>query len=170
MNHGSHRTSTSFLAALLLTLGGLAGCAGEEATEDAYSADEAAEEAVIEAEDSSPRVFFTNVEDGDEVTSPVLLTFGVENFTIVPATDPPEVQEGMGHHHLGINTHCLPSGEVIEKADPWIHFGDGSATIDVQLPPGPAHLALQIGDGEHRTLADEGLCAMIDLTVIEEGV
>ena len=85
------------------------------------------------------------------------------------APDPPVIVEGKGPHHLGVNTHCLPAGTIIEKAEPWIHFGDASNTIDVQLPPGPVHLSLQIGDGEHRTLDEEGLCAMINLTVVEGG-
>lgn len=119
------------------------------------------------AEDSTPRVFFANLADGDEVTSPVSLEFGTENFEIVAAQDPIVIEEGKGHHHLGVNTHCLEPGVVIVKAEPWIHFGDGSNTIDMQLPPGPVHLALQAGDGEHRTLDEPGLCAMISLTVVE---
>ena len=119
------------------------------------------------ADDGAPRVFFANVSDGDEVTSPVSLEFGIENYEIVAAQDPIVIEEGKGHHHLGVNTHCLKPGIIIEKAQPWIHFGDGSNTIDMQLPPGPAHLALQVGDGEHRTLDEPGLCAMITLNVVE---
>ena len=114
-----------------------------------------------------PRVFFASVSEGDEVTSPVHLEFGIENFEIVPVEDPPVVADGEGHHHLGINTDCLAPGTVIEKAQPWIHFGTGDNWIDMQLPPGPAHLSLQVGDGEHRTLDEDGLCAMINVVVVE---
>ena len=162
---------TALLFGLVLILGGAIACgSGDDAQEEGEETP-AEEEAEEPAEVSSaPRVFFANVSDGDEVTSPVSLEFGIENFEIVAAQDPVVIEEGKGHHHLAVNGHCLDPGIVIEKAEPWIHFGDGSNTIDVQLPPGPAHLSLQVGDGEHRTLDEEGLCLMINLTVVQEGV
>ena len=155
----------ALLFGLVLILGGAIACGSGDDAEETYAEDEAEEPAAEMS--SAPRVFFANVSDGDEVTSPVSLEFGIENFEIVAAEDPVVIEEGKGHHHLGINAHCLEAGTVIEKAEPWVHFGDGSNTIDVQLPPGAAHLSLQIGDGEHRTLDEEGLCAMINLTVVE---
>lgn len=163
------------LLGLFLLLGTTIACGGGDEDhdhgEDADHAHEA-EEPAAEAADapSAPRVFFANLREGEEVTSPVNIEFGIENYEIVPAQDPIVIEEGKGHHHLGVNTHCLPAGTVIEKAEPWIHFGDGSSSIDVQLPPGDHHLSLQVGDGEHRTLHEEGLCAMINFTVIQEGV
>ncbi len=171
LNKNLHGSRSMILLAALVLLVGVA-CGGDEAAEDVadehadmdHSADAEAEE---ETGDSGPRVFFANVSEGDEVTSPVSLEFGIEGFEIVAAQDPVVIEDGKGHHHLAINAHCKPAGEVIEKAEPWIHFGDGSNTIDVQLPLGSVHLSLQIGDGEHRTLDEEGLCAMINLTVVE---
>ena len=181
MNHRKYDWSwlTITLACLLLVAGLVAGCGDDaaeeedvavEAEEEAMEYTEDAEDAEDAEDDGAPRVFFANLSEGDEVTSPVSIEFGIANFEIVPAVDPVVIEDGKGHHHLAINAHCLPAGEVIEKADPWIHFGDGSNTIDVQLEPGPAHLSLQVGDGEHRTLDEPGLCAMISFTVIQEGV
>ena len=162
---------TALLVGLVLVLGGAVACGnGDDAQEEAEDTQEEAEAEEPAEMSTAPRVFFANLTEGEEVTSPVSLEFGIENFEIVPAQDPVVIEEGKGHHHLGVNTHCLPAGTVIEKAEPWIHFGDGSNTIDVQLPPGDAHLALQVGDGEHRTLGEEGLCAMINITVVQEGV
>jgi hypothetical protein len=127
------------------------------------------EEEMAATDDGAPRVFFTNVADGDEVVSPVQLEFGIENYEIVPAQDPIVIEAGKGHHHLAVNAGCLPAGQIIEKAAPWIHFGDGSSSIEMQLPPGPAQLTLQVGDGEHRTLDEEGLCHSIEVTVVEGG-
>ena len=158
----------ALLFGLVLILGGAVACGGGDAAEDVEAPAEIEEPA--EEVSTAPRVFFANLTEGEEVTSPVTIEFGIENFEIVPAQDPIVIEEGKGHHHLAINAHCQEAGTVIEKADPWIHFGDGSSTIDVQLPPGDAHLSLQVGDGEHRTLDEEGLCAMINLTVIQEGV
>ena len=171
MNDRKHDWSwlTIALACLFLVAGLVAGCGGDAGDEDSDTdMEQTTEEAVVD-DDGAPRVYFTKVSEGDEVTSPVSLEFGIANFEIVPAVDPVVIEDGKGHHHLGINTHCLAAGEVIEKAAPWVHFGDGSNTIDVQLEPGPAHLSLQIGDGEHRTLDEPGLCAMINLTVVEGG-
>ena len=74
---------------------------------------------------------------------------------------------GAGHHHIGINTECLPAGEAIPEADPWVHFGDGSAIIEMQLEPGEHTFTIQLGDGEHVTLDEPGLCASITITVGE---
>ena len=165
--------TTILLVALFLIAGLFVGCGGDG---EADNYDEADQSEPVEggdevaADDGAPSVFFTNLSDGDEVEGPVVtLEFDVSNFEIVAAADPPVVEDGKGHHHLAINGHCLPAGEVIEKADPWVHFGDGSNTIDVQLPLGDVHLSLQVGDGEHRTLDEPGLCLMIDLTVVEGG-
>ena len=169
-----HRSRTMiFLAVLAVTFGTLVACGHDdaglhEAVEEVHEALDNGEDAAAESGDGAPRVFFVGLSNGDEVTSPVSLEFGIENFEIVAAQDPIVIEEGKGHHHLGVNTHCEEPGVILVKAEPWVHFGDGSNTIDMQLPPGPAHLALQVGDGEHRTLDEPGLCAMISLNVVEE--
>ncbi len=137
--------------------------AGEEAAAEAMDHDEAAMEVEVEG---GPLVFFVAPEDGATVTSPVLLRFGAENFTIEPVGEG-DIHEGMGHFHIAVNAPCLEPGIVIPTADPWIHFGDGSAEIEMQLPIGEATLCLQIGDGEHRTLGGEGLSSVITLNVVE---
>ena len=110
-------------------------------------------------------MFFTEPSDGATVTSPVTFTFGHENYSIEPKG---EVHAGAGHHHIGLDTDCLPPGEAIPEAAPWVHFGDGSATIDMQLPAGQHTLTIQIGDGEHVTSDEPGLWQSITITV-EEG-
>jgi hypothetical protein len=114
---------------------------------------------------SGPRVFFVEPQDGATVTSPVHLRFGIENFEIaaVPTGTVETVRPNMGHHHVGVDTDCLPPGTEIPMAAPWVHFGKGNNEIDMQLPPGPHKLALQIGDDKHTTIA--GLCQTITVTV-----
>jgi len=155
-------TRTLLAATVVL---GLAACGGNEEPAAEESHENHAEPAA-EADAAAPRVFFANVNEGDTVTSPVKLVFGAENFTIEPVGEG-EIHHGAGHYHIGINAHCLPAGTVIPSAEPWVHFGSGTSEIEVQLPPGPAHLSLQVGDGEHRTLDEPGLCAMINLNVAE---
>ncbi len=116
-----------------------------------------------EMESEDPRVFFVEPADGATVQSPVTFVFGAENFMIEPVGDG-DIHEGAGHHHFGVDSDCLPAGTVIPDGDPsWIHFGTGSTEIDMQLEPGSHRFCLQIGDGEHRTLAD--LSEVITITV-----
>ena len=117
---------------------------------------------------SGPRVFFVEPQNGATVKSPVHLTFGIENYQL--AAVPPGTVEtsrpGMGHHHVGIDTDCLSSGATIVKGTPsWVHFGDGKAEIDMQLPPGQHKLTLQLGDDLHKTI--EGLCQTVTVNVTE---
>ena len=83
----------------------------------------------------------------------------------VPADTVTETRPDLGHHHVAIDTDCLPPGTEIVQAAPWVHFGDGSNVIDMQLPPGQHRLTLQIGDDLHRTI--EGLCSTISVDVTE---
>lgn len=118
---------------------------------------------------TEPRVFFVTPKDGAEVTSPVKFEFGAENVEVKPTQDPPVVEPGVIHYHIGYNTDCLPPGEVIPKADPWVHFGDGSNVFETMLDPGTYTIVLQAGDGEHRTLEGDGYCQKITITVVEGG-
>ena len=116
---------------------------------------------------AGPRVFFVQPQDGATVKSPVALEFGAESFQIaaVPQGTVTESRPNLGHHHVGIDTDCLPPGTAIPRAAPWVHFGDGKNVIDMQLPAGAHRLTLQIGDDLHRTI--EGLCETISVTVTE---
>jgi hypothetical protein len=96
----------------------------------------------------------------------VKIVFGAENFIIEKRVEG-VINPGAGHHHIGLDTQCLPPGEIIPTAAPWVHFGDGSSTIEFQLPPGEHHLVAQVGDGEHRTLDEPGLCAELHVVVVE---
>jgi hypothetical protein len=115
----------------------------------------------------SPRVFFVEPQNGTTLKSPVKLRFGIENYEIaaVPPGDPTTARPAMGHHHVGVDTDCLPPGTVIPKANPWVHHGGGQTEMDMQLTPGPHKLTLQIGDDTHTTI--EGLCSSVTITVVE---
>jgi hypothetical protein len=121
----------------------------------------------VQVVSEAPRVFFVQPEEGTEVQSPVHFEFGVEDFMIAPVPEGAveEARSGMGHHHLGVDTDCLPAGTEIPKADPWIHFGKGDNIIDVQLTPGSHTFVLQTGDDRHHTI--EGLCATVTVSVVE---
>jgi hypothetical protein len=114
-----------------------------------------------------PRVFFAEPQDGATVKSPVHLKFDIENYQVaaVPQGTVETARAGMGHYHVALDADCLAPGTTIEKAAPWIHFGDGKAEIDMQLPPGMHRLTLQLGDDLHRAVDD--LCTSITVNVAE---
>jgi uncharacterized protein DUF4399 len=111
------------------------------------------------------RVFFMEPANGATVKSPVHLVFGSEAVTIapVPPGEVTEVRPNTAHYHLGVDTDCLPVGSLIPKANPWVHFGDGKNTIDMQLSPGMHKLVVQAGDDKHATMT--GLCETINVNV-----
>ena len=98
-----------------------------------------------------PEVLFTNIEDGGTYGTELEVIFGTNTFSIVPVEDPPVVRPGEGHYHLALDVDCVVAGEIIPPGTPsYIHFGDGSDRITLQLEPGEHRLCLQIADGEHR--------------------
>ena len=159
------------LAAVAAALTGAACGGGAPAESQATSAAPAADASHEQhpAGASAGRVFFVQPTDGAtlKANTDIVFTFGSEQFTIaaVPPGEVTEVRPATGHFHLGVDTDCLPAGAVIPKANPWIHFGDGKNTIEMQLPPGPHKFAVQAGDDRHATLA--GLCETISVNVVE---
>ena len=155
------------LPALLL----LAACGGGEAPEPAMESEpEPAAPAPAPAPAAgTPGVFFVAPEDGGtySASEPVTFEFGLRNYELGAVPEElVSVRDGVGHHHLGVNTDCLAAGEVIPRGDPeWVHFGDATSTIEMMLEPGEHNFVLQLGDDEHRTQAADGLCASVAITV-----
>ncbi len=127
----------------------------------------AAEPAADHAGHTGGRVFFVSPRDGETIKNGHKVEFGSEMFTIaaVPAGEVTVVRAGTGHFHLGLDTDCLPAGAEIPKADPWIHFGKGDNTIELNMAPGPHKISVQAGDDKHMTMT--GLCETINITVAE---
>ena len=120
------------------------------------------------ASTGGPRVYFAEPKNGAMVKSPVNVVFASDMYTIaaVPPGEVTQVRPGTGHYHLGVDTKCLEPGTVIPKADPWIHFGMGNNTIEMQLTPGQHTLVVQAGDDKHMTAM--GLCESITVNVTGE--
>ena len=92
------------------------------------------------------RVFFITPADGDTVTSPVRIEFGIEGMTVAPAgTDTPH----SGHHHLLIDTGLPEMGLPIPADANHVHFGDGSTSTEIELKPGQHTLQMLLGDHLH---------------------
>ena len=150
----------------------VAGCGGGDDGGMEMEAEMASEPAPDPEPSGPPRVFFVAPEDGAQMSSDhdVEVEMGAENYPIsaIPEgfdaeTDTPRAD--MGHYHVGINTGCLPVGEIIPQGQGWQHFGDGSNAYTLQVEPGAYELTVQIGDDAHRT--QEGLCETISIEVAD---
>ena len=94
------------------------------------------------------KVYFIDLKDGDTVTSPVTIRFGLSGMGVAPAgTQAPN----SGHHHLIIDDKI--EGEALNAAIPMdekhLHFGKGQTEAVVTLPKGQRTLQLVVGDWTH---------------------
>ncbi len=93
------------------------------------------------------KVYFINIKDGDTVTSPVLIRFGLSGMGVAPAgTQAPNT----GHHHLIIDDTIEGAlDEAIPMDEHHLHFGKGQTEASVPLPKGKHTLQLILGDWTH---------------------
>lgn len=100
-------------------------------------------------------LYFVGIENGDTVSSPVTVRFGLSGMGVAPAgvTE----KENVGHHHLLINR--PPFGEGEDGAEEWEygiiaddnhrHFGGGQTEVTLELPAGEHTLQMVLGDHSH---------------------
>lgn len=109
------------------------------------------------------KVFFANLNDGDTITSPVIIEFGLEGMEAGPAG---ELVEGFGHHHLIIDGSFLEKGDVVPVDDNNIHYGKGQTETEIELTAGAHSLTMQFADGYHQSLGEQ-MSATINVFVQE---
>ena len=93
-------------------------------------------------------VDFSNIKDGDKVSSPFKVIFKVSGMTVSPAG---EFKDDSGHHHLLINQTFIEKGNTIPADQNHLHFGKGQTETELNLTPGIYNLTLQFADGYHRS-------------------
>lgn len=92
-------------------------------------------------------VYFVTPLDGQTVSSPVTVHFGLEGLGVAPAG---VEREATGHHHLLVDLNELPASDKPIPADErHIHFGGGQTQTTLELPPGEHTLQLLVGDHLH---------------------
>lgn len=99
-------------------------------------------------------VYFIGLEDGDTVSSPVTVVFGLEGMGVAPAGTE---KENTGHHHLLLNRPPIGEGEEgaeeleygLPADDNHIHFGGGQTQTTLDLPSGTHTMQLVLGDLNH---------------------
>jgi Domain of unknown function (DUF4399) len=116
------------------------------------------------ASPSGAKVYIINVKDGDEVTSPFLVQFGLSGMGVAPAgVEKPNT----GHHHLLIDTRMTDEEmkQPIPADDTHKHFGGGQTEAMVTLPPGKHTLQLLFGDWSHIPHSPPVMSEPITITV-----
>jgi hypothetical protein len=85
--------------------------------------------------------------NGDTVTSPVTVKFGLKGMGVAPAG---VEKSNTGHHHLLIDLKSPPDPDKPLPADAnHKHFGGGQTEVTIELSPGKHTLQLIMGDNLH---------------------
>jgi hypothetical protein len=109
-------------------------------------------------------VYFISPKDGDTVSSPFKVQFGLTGMGVAPAgVDKPNT----GHHHLIIDA-TLPPAELKEPIASdvkHLHFGGGQTETMVTLPPGQHTLQLVLGDWSHVPFSPPLMSPVVTVTV-----
>ena len=117
-----------------------------------------------QAADTPAKAYFVNLKDGDTVSNPIKIAFGISGMKVAPAgtTEP-----NTGHFHLLVDT-TLTKEEMqyaIPKDDQHQHFGKGQTETTLTLTPGKHTLQLVMGDGMHMLHKPPVMSDVITITV-----
>lgn len=107
-------------------------------------------------------VYFVNLKNGDAVTSPVRVQFGLRGMGVAPAGIE---RENTGHHHLLVNVDSLDVNAPLPTNDNYRHFGGGQAETSIELKPGTYTLQLLLADQNHIPHHPPVLSERITITV-----
>lgn len=129
----------------------LQSCGGkpdEADRESAAASDEQAALAVTARTAAPPgaAVFFITPVNGQTVSSPVTLKFGISGMAVAPAGD---VTPNTGHHHLLVDVELADASLPIPSDTNHLHFGKGQTETELELTPGTHRLQLVLGDANH---------------------
>ena len=109
-------------------------------------------------------VYIISPKDGDTVTSPFKVQFGLSGMGVAPAgVEKPNT----GHHHLIVDTTLSPQElkEPIASDAKHIHYGGGQTEAMVTLPPGRHTLQLVLGNWTHIPHEPPVMSPIITITV-----
>ncbi len=91
-------------------------------------------------------VYILRPANGEIVSSPLRVIFGLQNMGVAPAG---VQRENTGHHHLLIDTDLPALDQPIPADANHIHFGGGQTETVIELAPGEHSLQLLLGDALH---------------------
>ena len=107
-----------------------------------------------ERTEASPeaRAYIVNLSDGQTVSAPVTVVFGLSGMGVAPAGTEREMT---GHHHLLVNRAAYGTADgddlsaPLPSDDHHRHFGGGQTEVVLDLAPGTHSLQLVLGDAFH---------------------
>jgi hypothetical protein len=93
------------------------------------------------------KVYIISPKDGETITGPVTVLFGLKGMGVAPAG---VEKEKTGHHHILINA-PIPAdlSAPLPADDNHRHFGGGQTQATLELKPGKYTLQLLMGDHNH---------------------
>jgi hypothetical protein len=114
--------------------------------------------------DAGPAVYFVNLADGDVVSSPFRVVFGLYGKGVAPALIE---KDNTGHHHLLIDEELTAEEQefAIPNDPQHLHFGGGQTETVVELPPGEHTLQLVFADRNHEPFDPPVMSERIKITV-----
>ena len=91
-------------------------------------------------------VYIISPADGDVVSNPVRVVFGLTGMGVAPAGVP---RDDAGHHHLLIDADPPSFDAPIPADENHVHFGMGQTEVELTLAPGEHRLQLLLADEVH---------------------
>ena len=98
------------------------------------------------ADEPQAELYFISPTDGEVVSGPVKVVFGLRGMGVAPAG---VAREGTGHHHLLIDTGLPALDQPIPSDANHRHFGGGQTEVTLDLEKGTHTLQLLLGDHNH---------------------
>lgn len=108
------------------------------------------------------KVYIISPKNGDTVTGPVKVLFGLSGMGVAPAGT---AVENTGHHHLLIDEPTVDSTKPLPTSDNVIHFGKGQTETTVTLKPGKHTLQLLLADYKHQPFNPSVISEKVVITV-----
>ena len=99
------------------------------------------------ASPAGAKAYIINLKEGDTVSSPVLVQFGLKGMGIAPAGTN---VENTGHHHLLVDDPQVDLTQPLPMTEQIKHFGKGQTETQLELKPGKHTLQLVFADYKHQ--------------------
>lgn len=107
-------------------------------------------------------LYFISPRNGEAVSSPVTVRFGLRGMGVAPAG---VALENTGHHHLLVDVDPPPFDRPIPSDSQHVHFGKGQTEAEIVLGPGIHRLQLLLGDHLHLPHVPPVMSERIAITV-----
>ncbi len=112
--------------------------------------------------DPNASAYIISPSDGEVVSSPVKVVFGLNGIGVAPAGTN---LSNTGHHHLIIDAPLPSTDQPIPSDDNYRHFGKGQTEATIELSPGSHTLQIMLGDWLHIAHDNPVVSKQISITV-----